>query len=64
MAHECPNCGQECYCDGEDHHQDAPAGCSHNCGGAWLDGFQCAAALYSGLPGYEELRDKFLARKH
>jgi len=31
MAHECPLCGEECYCDGEDHHQDAPADCSHEC---------------------------------
>lgn len=31
MAHECPVCGQECYCDGEDHHQDAPADCCHEC---------------------------------
>jgi len=29
MIHECPTCGQECYCDGEDHGQDAPEDCSH-----------------------------------
>lgn len=25
--HECPNCGQMCDCDGEDHGQPAPANC-------------------------------------
>jgi len=29
MSHECPTCGQECYCDGEDHGQDAPDDCTH-----------------------------------
>ena len=31
MAHECPECGQECYCDMEDHWQEAPDDCSHEC---------------------------------
>jgi len=31
MAHECPDCGQECYCDMEDHGQEAPGDCSHVC---------------------------------
>lgn len=34
MSHECPMCGQECYCDGEDHGQPAPDDCSHECDGA------------------------------
>ena len=29
--HDCPDCGGTCYCDGEDHAQDAPADCRHNC---------------------------------
>lgn len=29
--HDCPECGEECGCDGEDHHQDAPDDCSHYC---------------------------------
>ena len=29
--HECPICGETCYCDGEDHHQSAPADCCHDC---------------------------------
>lgn len=29
MAHECPECGQQCYCDGEDHGQPAPEDCRH-----------------------------------
>lgn len=32
MSHECPECGQWCYCDGEDHGQPAPDDCSHDCG--------------------------------
>lgn len=29
--HECPECGESCGCDGEDHGQDAPDDCVHNC---------------------------------
>lgn len=29
MAHECPECSQYCYCDGEDHGQEAPEDCLH-----------------------------------
>lgn len=29
--HECPNCGDSCDCDGEDHSQPAPDDCSHDC---------------------------------
>lgn len=31
MAHTCMDCGQECYCDMEDHHQPTPSDCSHQC---------------------------------
>lgn len=31
MAHECPNCGQLCYCDLEDHESEAPDDCVHDC---------------------------------
>lgn len=31
MAHECPDCGEICYCDGEDHLQDVSLHCSHQC---------------------------------
>lgn len=31
MAHTCMDCGQECYCDMEDHHQDTPSDCTHQC---------------------------------
>lgn len=30
-VHECPECGQACDCDGEDHDQGAPDDCSHAC---------------------------------
>jgi hypothetical protein len=29
MAHECELCGQQCYCDGEDHGQPQPHDCTH-----------------------------------
>ncbi len=29
--HECPWCGMECDCDGEDLSQPAPEECSHEC---------------------------------
>lgn len=29
--HECPACGQACYCDMEDHGQTAPEDCVHEC---------------------------------
>ena len=29
--HECPECGQACACDMEDHEQSAPDDCSHEC---------------------------------
>lgn len=29
--HECPECGQVCYCDMEDHDQPAPPDCKHEC---------------------------------
>lgn len=30
MAHECPDCGETCYCDGEDTFFDfAPSNCRH-----------------------------------
>lgn len=29
MAHECEICGQECYCDMEDHGQPQPDNCVH-----------------------------------
>lgn len=29
--HECPECGEACSCDGEDHHQSALDDCSHYC---------------------------------
>lgn len=31
MAHECPLCSGLCYCDLEDHEQDAPDDCEHVC---------------------------------
>ncbi len=29
--HDCPECDEVCYCDMEDHEQDAPDDCSHEC---------------------------------
>jgi len=29
--HDCPECGGTCDCDGEDHFQEAPEDCSHEC---------------------------------
>ena len=29
--HECPICGMDCDCDGEDVWQEAPADCTHVC---------------------------------
>lgn len=29
--HDCPSCGDVCDCDGEDHFQQAPATCFHEC---------------------------------
>lgn len=29
MCHDCPECGELCYCDMEDHFQDAPDDCGH-----------------------------------
>ena len=34
MAHECPDCGQYCYCDGEDLDQPPPVPCHCPC---WED---------------------------
>ena len=32
MAHECPECGETCYCDLEDHDTgEAPIDCAHGC---------------------------------
>lgn len=32
MAHECPDCGQACYCDGDDTWMDSGAAtCGHGC---------------------------------
>lgn len=31
MAHDCPRCESMCYCDMEDHFQDAPDDCRHVC---------------------------------
>lgn len=32
MAHECPDCGQQCYCDGEDTYIPTSADqCDHMC---------------------------------
>lgn len=31
MSHECPECGQTCYCDMEDHDQPTPDDCTHEC---------------------------------
>lgn len=41
MAHECPECGQVCYCDGEDTWMDTwatAAECIHVCGPEHDDG--------------------------
>jgi hypothetical protein len=50
-AHECPVCGQECYCDGEDHHQEAPDDCCHECDedGPW------SSAAWATMPGHHEV---------
>ena len=37
MAHECPECGQYCYCDIEDHDQPAPDDCSCDHEGSGID---------------------------
>jgi hypothetical protein len=29
--HECPECGEACYCDLEDHESEAPDDCAHRC---------------------------------
>lgn len=29
--HDCPECGEACDCDGEDHGQSAPEDCGHDC---------------------------------
>jgi len=29
--HDCPECGSGCDCDCEDHDQEAPDDCCHNC---------------------------------
>ena len=29
--HDCPKCGEYCWCDLEDDHQDAPEDCAHVC---------------------------------
>ena len=32
MAHDCPDCGGNCYCDMEDHHNEtSPDDCRHQC---------------------------------
>lgn len=31
MAHDCPECGELCYCDIEDHMNEAPDDCCHTC---------------------------------
>lgn len=32
MAHECPDCGQACYCDGDDTWMDSGSeACEHGC---------------------------------
>jgi hypothetical protein len=31
MSHACPECGQQCYCDLEDHDSEAPDDCCHDC---------------------------------
>jgi len=33
--HECPECYDACYCDGEDHGQPAPPDCTHACQEDW-----------------------------
>lgn len=30
MSHECPDCGQWCYCDGEDHDNGPRYPCEHH----------------------------------
>ncbi len=46
MSHACVDCGMVCYCDMEDHEQDQPDDCTHECADAndfeecdfeWLD---------------------------
>ncbi len=49
MSHECPSCGEECYCDGEDHGQDAPADCTHECEGEGDDADQFAFEFWRSL---------------
>lgn len=29
--HECAECGEACYCDGEDHQNQTPDDCTHEC---------------------------------
>ena len=29
--HDCPECGEACYCDGEDHDIGEVEDCNHNC---------------------------------
>jgi hypothetical protein len=49
MSHECPTCGQECYCDGEDHGQDAPSDCTHECEADGDDADQFAFEFWRSL---------------
>jgi uncharacterized protein YbaR (Trm112 family) len=53
MAHECPVCGQACYCDQEDLWQEAPDDCACDHGrlvcphcGEWVD--ECTCLLEDG----------------
>lgn len=29
--HDCPECNEACYCDGEDHENPTPDDCNHDC---------------------------------
>lgn len=31
MAHNCPECGEQCWCDMEDHYNPLPGDCVHDC---------------------------------
>ncbi len=37
MAHDCPTCGQACYCDCDDTWFDDPPDCTHDCDPQDLD---------------------------
>jgi hypothetical protein len=54
MSHTCPECGQYCTCDMENHKQDAPADCMHACDTELEDAYDdCEPGLPASLAHME-----------